>query len=167
MFFADPCFLRAGTLTDSSLYYRKLAELKRGTFASPEYLVRFGTPRTLDDLASGHRMMGLLAPDSPSIRPLAFIVAGKVQELMLPAVVTVTGPDMNLASACAGLGIARCRATAWFPSLPRVRLSNCWRTTRRRSCRCMPSIPIHVSFRHACASDNKRHPYYELVKQAA
>jgi len=99
------CIVRAGTLTDSSLYYRKLAELKRGTFASPGYLARFGTPRTLADLANGHTMMGLLAPDSPSIRPLAFTVAGKVQELMLPTVVTVTGPDTNIGSACAGLGI--------------------------------------------------------------
>ena len=97
--------VRAGTLTDSSLYYRKLAELKRGTFASPGYLARFGTPRTLADLANGHTMMGLLAPDSPSIRPLAFTVAGKVQELMLPTVITVTGPDTNIGSACAGLGI--------------------------------------------------------------
>ncbi|OQM74059.1 LysR family transcriptional regulator [Manganibacter manganicus] len=101
------CIVRAGTLTDSSLYYRKLAEFKCGTFASPDYLARFGTPRTLDDLANGHRMMGLLAPDTPSITPLAFTVAGKVQELMLPMVVTVTGPDTNLASACAGLGIVQ------------------------------------------------------------
>lgn len=101
------CIVRAGTLTDSSLYYRKLAELERGTFASPDYLARFGTPRTLDDLANGHRMMGLLAPDTSSIRPLAFTVAGKVQELMLPSVLTVTGPDTNRASACAGLGIVQ------------------------------------------------------------
>jgi DNA-binding transcriptional LysR family regulator len=99
------CIVRAGELVDSSLIRRKLAELQRGTFASPDYLARFGTPRTPDDLADGHRMVGLLAPDMPSIAPFAFTVAGKVRHLTLSAVLTVTGPETNVASACAGLGL--------------------------------------------------------------
>jgi DNA-binding transcriptional LysR family regulator len=35
------CIVRAGELVDSSLIRRKLAELQRGTFASPDYLARF------------------------------------------------------------------------------------------------------------------------------
>jgi DNA-binding transcriptional LysR family regulator len=99
------CILRAGDLVDSSLIRRKLAELKRGTFASPEYLRQFGTPREPDELAQGHQMVGLLAPDTPSIAPFVFTAAGKVQELTLPATVTVTGPETNVALACAGLGL--------------------------------------------------------------
>jgi len=57
------CILRAGELKDSSLIGRKLAMLERGTFASPGYLERKGTPNTLDDL-EGREMIGLLAPDS-------------------------------------------------------------------------------------------------------
>lgn len=99
------CIVRAGDLADSSLIRRKLAELKRGTFASPDYLAHFGTPRTPDDLVNGHQMVGLLAPDTPSVAPFAFPIAGKVRELTLPALVTVTGPETNVASACAGLGL--------------------------------------------------------------
>src|SRR6476619_3593823 len=57
------CILRAGELSDSPLIKRRLALLDRGTFASPDYLSRFGMPRTPDDLA-GHEMVGLLSPDS-------------------------------------------------------------------------------------------------------
>ncbi len=44
------CILRAGELADSSLIRRRLANLKRGTFASPDYLARCGTPKTVNDL---------------------------------------------------------------------------------------------------------------------
>jgi DNA-binding transcriptional LysR family regulator len=99
------CILRAGDLVDSSLIRRKLAELKRGTFASPEYLSRLGTPRALEDLPHGHQMVGLFAPDMPSVAPFVFTIAGKVRPVTLPAVVTVTGPETNVAAACAGLGL--------------------------------------------------------------
>lgn len=99
------CIVRAGHLADSSLIRRKLAELRRGTFASPEYLARFGTPHVPEDLFIGHQMVGLLSPDTPSVAPFAFIVAGKTHELTLPTVITVTGPETNVASACAGLGL--------------------------------------------------------------
>ena len=99
------CIVRAGHLADSPLIGRKLAELKRGTFASPEYLARFGTPHVPEDLFDGHQMVGLLSSDTPSVAPFAFVVAGKARELTLPTVVTVTGPETNVASACAGLGL--------------------------------------------------------------
>src|SRR6202162_2155566 len=82
------CILRAGDLSDSPLIRRRLATLDRGTFASSDYLSRFGTPRTPDDL-EGHERVGLLSPDTSEIRPLVFCAAGKVHQVMLP--VTVTG----------------------------------------------------------------------------
>ena len=69
------CILRAGELSDSPLIMRRLALLERGTFASPDYLGRFGTPQTPDDLA-GHEMVGLLSPDSGDIVPLIFGAGG-------------------------------------------------------------------------------------------
>jgi DNA-binding transcriptional LysR family regulator len=99
------CILRAGELADSSLICRKLAELKRGTFASPSYLARLGTPRSPDDLGRGHQRIGLLRPDTSEIAPFSFEVAGKVRQFTLPAVITVTGAETNVASACMGLGL--------------------------------------------------------------
>lgn len=101
------CMLRAGELTvDSGLIRRRLATLRRGTFASPGYIRRFGLPRTPDDLErGGHQMVGFYAPDAPEIAPLNFTIDGKQRRMVLPAAVTVTGPETNVASACVGLGL--------------------------------------------------------------
>jgi DNA-binding transcriptional LysR family regulator len=45
------CAIRVGELTDSSLVSIRLAENRRAVVASPAYLARHGTPRTLEDLA--------------------------------------------------------------------------------------------------------------------
>ncbi len=45
------CAIRVGELTDSSLVSIKLAENRRAVVASPAYLDKHGTPRTLEDLA--------------------------------------------------------------------------------------------------------------------
>ncbi|SCW41464.1 LysR substrate binding domain-containing protein [Rhizobium mongolense subsp. loessense] len=99
------CIVRVGALSDSSLIQRKLTELKRGTFASPSYLTKFGTPATPEDLENGHRMVDMLAPNMPSVAPLAFQIDGRVRKMLLLTVITVTGAETNVASACAGLGI--------------------------------------------------------------
>jgi DNA-binding transcriptional LysR family regulator len=111
------CMLRAGELTaDSSLIRRRVAALPRGTFASPDYIARFGLPQRPDELeGGGHRMVGFYAPDAPEIAPFNFVVDGKPRQMLLPADITVTGPETNVASACLGLGliqVPRYRAAA-------------------------------------------------------
>jgi DNA-binding transcriptional LysR family regulator len=98
------CILRAGELSDSPLIRRRLALLERGTFASPVYLRRRGTPQTPDELG-GHEMVGFLSPDTGEILPLVFGTGGKTRQVTLPALVTVTGPETNVACACIGLGL--------------------------------------------------------------
>jgi DNA-binding transcriptional LysR family regulator len=98
------CMLRTGELADSPLKRRRLAVLDRGTFASPDYLRRFGTPKTLDDL-DRHEMVGYLAADTAEVIPLVFRNGGKVSQLTLPTTLTVTGPETNVACACQGLGL--------------------------------------------------------------
>ncbi len=98
------CILRTGELADSPLVQRRLAMLERGTFASPGYLDRFGAPRTPDQL-EGHRMVGMMAQQIGEIAPLVFRDGDKARQLTLPALVTVTGPETNIALACIGLGL--------------------------------------------------------------
>ncbi len=40
------------------LVARKLTDYTLGLYAAPDYLARFGTPQTLDDLGTGHRLVG-------------------------------------------------------------------------------------------------------------
>jgi DNA-binding transcriptional LysR family regulator len=108
------CILRAGELSDSPLIRRRLALLERGTFASPEYLSRRGTPRTPDEL-EGHEMVGFLSQDTSEILPLVFGTGGNARQMTLPAMVTVTGPETNVACACVGLGLIQ---------VPRYRVSS-------------------------------------------
>lgn len=98
------CILRAGELADSPLIKRQLAMLERGTFASPDYLERLGIPKTLDDL-EGHEMVGLQSPETAEIIPLTFCRDGQIHRVKLPAMMTVTGPETNVAAACLGLGL--------------------------------------------------------------
>jgi DNA-binding transcriptional LysR family regulator len=107
------CILRAGELSDSPLIKRRLAVLDRGTFASPDYLNRFGTPQSPDDLER-HEMVGLLSSDTSEITPLVFGSDSKTRQMRLQAMVTVTGPETNVACACMGLGLIQ---------VPRYRVS--------------------------------------------
>ncbi|MDF0696113.1 LysR family transcriptional regulator [Rhizobium sp. MC63] len=136
------CIVRVGALSDSSLIQRKLAELDRGTFASPGYLKKFGTPVRPEDLENGHRMVGLLAPDMPSVAPLAFRIEGQIREMQLPTVVTVTGAETNVASACAGLGIIQVPRYRVVSEIENGSLVEILTDTPP------PKIPVHVLYSH-------------------
>jgi DNA-binding transcriptional LysR family regulator len=138
------CMLRAGELTvDSALIRRRLATLERGTFASPTYITRFGMPESVDALeADGHRMVGFYAPDAPEVAPFNFLIDGKSRRLSLPSVITVTGPETNVASACMGLGliqIPRYRAAAELASGKLVEVLPQFPP---------PALPVHVLYSH-------------------
>lgn len=136
------CIIRVGELTDSSLIQRKLAELKRGTFASPGYLERFGVPRTVEDLERGHKMVGLLSPDQPAVAPFAFEIEGETKTILLPSDITVTGPETNVASACVGLGIIQVPRYRVVSELARSVLVEILSATPP------PPIPVHVLYSH-------------------
>jgi DNA-binding transcriptional LysR family regulator len=59
-------------------------------------------------------MVGLLSPDTGEVVPLVFGGGGKVRQETLPSMVTVTGPETNVACACTGLGLIQ---------VPRYRVS--------------------------------------------
>jgi DNA-binding transcriptional LysR family regulator len=50
-------------------------------------------------------MVGFLASDTSEIIPLAFRAGGEIHRVTLPAMMTVTGPETNVAAACVGLGL--------------------------------------------------------------
>nr|WP_315428389.1 LysR family transcriptional regulator [uncultured Albidiferax sp.] len=100
------CVLRAGTLQDSSMVGRRVANLEQITCASPGYLAQFGVPTDLKALA-GHRAVNYLSTATGRALPLEFMVDGKLQKLNLPGSVSVTGADVYTASAIAGLGLVQ------------------------------------------------------------
>ncbi|WP_343714602.1 LysR family transcriptional regulator [Inquilinus sp.] len=108
------CVLRVGQPADSTLIGRRIAVLAEGTFATPAYLERFGTPRTLDDLAS-HRMVGFLSSATGALMPLEFMADGARRDITLPVTVSAAGAEIYFAAGRLGLGLIQ---------LPRYRLAD-------------------------------------------
>lgn len=87
-----------GQPQDSTLIARKLFETSRSLCASPNYLARHGTPRTVADLA-GHRAI-LLPHDSPRYWPLLG------ENIACQRVLTSNNITFAREAALAGAGIA-------------------------------------------------------------
>ncbi len=98
------CVLRTGTLDDSSLVARPIGHLVQINCASPAYLKRYGTPRTLDDLAH-HKLVHyrqVLGGRSPGWE----WSDGKQTHLLpMAGSVTVNSTETYYAACQAGLGL--------------------------------------------------------------
>jgi DNA-binding transcriptional LysR family regulator len=98
------CVLRVGKPTDSSMIGRQLATLAEGTYASPGYLARHGTPSSPGDL-EGHRMVAFVSSATGGVLPLEFQQGGAVREALLPHAVSVAGAETYVTAARLGLGL--------------------------------------------------------------
>ncbi len=98
------CVLRFGHLPDSDMIARQVVVLERLTCAAPNYLARHGTP-TDPGALDGHRMIGLRSLTTGRLRPMEFVIGDTLQEITLPVIMSVTGPESYLATARLGLGL--------------------------------------------------------------
>jgi len=100
------CVLRFGHLPDSDMIARQVVVLERVTCAAPDYLARHGTP-TDPAALDGHRMIGLRSLTTGRLRPMEFVIGDTLQEIALPVIMSVTGPESYLATARLGLGLVQ------------------------------------------------------------
>jgi DNA-binding transcriptional LysR family regulator len=100
------CVLRFGELPDSDMVARRIGLLQRMTYASPDYIARFGMPADIAAL-SGHRMVGLRRLSTGVLEPLQFVMGGGTERVLLPAPMSVTGPESYIVSARLGLGLVQ------------------------------------------------------------
>jgi len=98
------CVVRAGPLPDSDMIARSLGMAREATLASPNYLERHGTPRTIEGLA-GHVMIGFVSSRTGQVMPLEFTVDGRIREVILPARVTVSNSDTAATLVRQGFGL--------------------------------------------------------------
>ncbi|AXF14759.1 LysR family transcriptional regulator [Paraburkholderia caledonica] len=108
------CVLRAGTLQDSSMVGRRVAQLQQVTVASPAYLEKYGEPADPSVLES-HRAVNYVSSATGKPVPLEFDIEGRITPMLLPGAVSVTGVELYTGSAVAGLGIVQ---------VPRYRVSD-------------------------------------------
>ena len=97
--------LRIGTLPDSNLVATQVGAVRRVVCASPDYLQRFGTPQSPDDLA-GHRCVSFDGLDAASA--WVFVgPAGEKRPVAIHSRLTVSTADAAIAAASLGLGLTR------------------------------------------------------------
>jgi DNA-binding transcriptional LysR family regulator len=87
---------------DSSITVRKLAETRRILAASPAYLAKHGTPRTLEELG-GHKLLLYSHANTPN--ELRFARGGRVQTVRVKSLLESNDGQILCAAALEGLGI--------------------------------------------------------------
>jgi DNA-binding transcriptional LysR family regulator len=100
------CVLHFGHSPDIDMIERRVVVLERLTCAAPSYVERHGTP-TDPKALDGHRMVGLRSLTTGRLRPMEFIIDGKLHETPLPATMSVNGTESFLAAVLLGFGLVQ------------------------------------------------------------
>ena len=98
------CVLRVGALGDSSLVARPLGVHRIVNCASPAYLKRYGTPRTLDDLVA-HRLIHYATTFGAKPDGFEYFDGERYRVLPMPGALTVNNAESYEAACVAGLGL--------------------------------------------------------------
>ena len=98
------CVLRSGPLLDEGVAAQALGELVQVTCASPDYLAHQGRPDSLADLAQ-HQLVHYRSQRSGRRLPFEFRHEGELHCLDQPGRLTLSGADVYVGAALAGLGM--------------------------------------------------------------
>lgn len=98
------CVVRAGTVKDAGLIARPVGPLRMANCVSPQYVQRYGTPLTLEDLPK-HRLVHYAA--TLGAKPVGFEYSKAGEDIAVPmeGSVTVNNAEAYQAACLAGLGI--------------------------------------------------------------
>lgn len=132
------CVIRAGEVQQLSMVGRKLLDLHYGTYASPAYLERAGTPRTPADLAQ-HVRLGYFFAATTKPNPLVFERCDERLEIEVSELSTNDGNGL-LALLRAGLGIGQHFTRMVQPAIDAGELTPVLQEWRR------PAMPFHILY---------------------
>ena len=138
------CVLRIGKLGDSGLVARRLGVMPMMNCASPGYLKKRGTPRTLADL-DDHLLVHYstrFGTDSPGFE---YRDGKGYRERPMRSLITVNSTDSYLAACVAGLGIIQAPRSGMLPSIAAGELVE---VLREHTCEPMPVSLVHAHGRN-------------------
>ncbi|MCU6432385.1 LysR family transcriptional regulator [Undibacterium sp. Jales W-56] len=101
------CVMRIGALSslgESALIARQLGELRQINCASPDYLARFGTPQSLEDLRQ-HRLIHYTSNFGGKPVGFEYVENGQNKTQKMSGSITVNNSDAYQAACLAGFGI--------------------------------------------------------------
>jgi len=107
------CVIRGGPVHDETLVARPLLHLPQVTCAAPSYLARYGTPRTLEDLAR-HHFVNFHSAKTGRIFPFEFSRGEETHEINRPHWVSCNDADSAIAAVLAGMGLAQLPLMGWL-----------------------------------------------------
>jgi len=113
---AVDCVIRAGDLQDSTLVARRIGAIKLITCATPDYLERYGVPRSIDDLQQ-HVAVHYFSHRTGRNFDWDFIVDGQPMAVKMRGNVSVNDMDAYVACALQGFGMIQ---PARFTVLPHL-----------------------------------------------
>ena len=98
------CVLRVGAPRDPQLIVRPVGKLPFINVASPDYLRRRGTPKTIDDLAK-HDLIHYVSVLGSRSEGFEYPVGGEFRTLKMSGPITVNSTDAYHAACLAGFGL--------------------------------------------------------------
>jgi DNA-binding transcriptional LysR family regulator len=128
--------MRTGDLTNDTFVARRIGEFGRTVVASPAYLERFGTPRTVNEL-DAHRLIGYTT--NPEMNRWPLRKAGKRAAYEVHAQTRSDNVALILALAREGVGVGRVMGLLAAPMIRRGELVPLLQGEIDSQC-----IPIHV-----------------------
>ena len=100
------CVLRVGAQPDQSVVARKVCSMPMANCVSPAYVQRYGTPKTLADLA-GHQLVHYVRPLGSRSAGFEYQQGNKVHRVAMAGRVTVNSTDAYQAACLGGFGITQ------------------------------------------------------------
>lgn len=114
------CVVRLGPVVDETLIARPLGQLRMINAASPNYLVRFGIPHTIDDLLSqGHQMVHYTRNFGARLAGWEYPVAGGYTSILLPGTMQFNNVQTYHEAGLAGVGLIQAGYSALAHHLAR------------------------------------------------
>jgi DNA-binding transcriptional LysR family regulator len=139
------CVLRVGKLGDSGLVARRLGEMPMMNVASPGYLKKYGTPRSLDDL-DGHLVVHYSVRFGADAPGFEYRDGNVYRERPMRSLVTVNSTDSYQAACRAGLGIIQVPRMGVV--LESIAAGDLVEVLPQHTCEPLPVSLVHAHGRH-------------------
>lgn len=98
------CAIRVGTVREPQLVTRPIGMLRQANFASPGYLAKYGTPRSVGDLGE-HLAVNYEPPGTGQVLEWEYLEGGVRRTLSMRSKLTVNCAESYIAACLAGLGL--------------------------------------------------------------
>ncbi|MDF2416358.1 LysR family transcriptional regulator [Acinetobacter beijerinckii] len=152
------CVIRIGHLNHSELVVRHLGDIQQVTLASPQYLEKYGTPKSLNDLKQ-HFMVGFYSTARQKTLPLEFWVNDQWRMYDLASFIQVNGAHSYSAAAEQGFGIIQVPRYGHVKEIENGQLHQIFKQYQ------VPSLPVSLLYPSKTLVTPRQRAFIEWIVQ--